>query len=134
MAPVISGRTPAPQMPVLPDGFQSEPAHGFLLRKQRDPLAQQYRGHLDNEMIHHVLIQQRGKNGISAHHPDAAVLSQAFYKSLDGISIDCCKSRTGKLSVGKDIIFCGGINRGWIPCFFDLLDRPRPIKVTSIWL
>ncbi len=60
--------------------LQCKPLAPLFLRKQRYAVPQQYGGDLQDHAVHQILIQQRGKYGVSADDPDIFVSAQLSYK------------------------------------------------------
>lgn len=80
--------------------------------EQRDAVPQKDGGDLQNDVVHHVLLQQRGQDGISPHHPDAFLPAQGLHK-VGYIAADRGESGAGKGTVMGEHIISGG----WVNAF-----------------
>ena len=105
-----------------------EAPQGLALGEQRDTAPQQHGGHLEDDMVHHIPVQQGSQQGVSADHPDLFLRAQAC-REAGHVAADGGKARLGERCVGEHIVFRGGVDRRGIPGALQLLKGPAAHQV-----
>ncbi len=113
------------ELAVFPHLFQAKPPESLLLRKERNPRPQQHRGHLDNQTVHQIPVQQRGQEGVPADDPNVFLPAQTLHKRRR-VPADGGKARLVQRPVGEDVIFRRGVHLRRVPRLFQLPEGPPP--------